>query len=89
MASRSDAVLFDLDGVVTDTARVHAAVWTQMFDAFLKRWSQEHNIPFEPFTPHDYLSYVDGRPRTEAIRTFTACRGVSLPEGDRSDGLKL
>jgi beta-phosphoglucomutase family hydrolase len=84
--SRFDAVLFDLDGVVTDTARIHATAWAQTFDAFLKRWSQEHNIPFAPFTPQDYLSYVDGRPRTDAIRTFTAVRGVSLPEGEQSDG---
>jgi beta-phosphoglucomutase family hydrolase len=86
MTSRFDAVLFDLDGVVTDTARVHATAWAQTFDAFLKRWSQEHDIPFVPFTPGDYLSYVDGRPRTDAIRTFTAVRGVSLPEGEQSDG---
>ena len=80
-----DAVLFDLDGVVTDTASIHATAWTQMFDPFLKRWSQEHDTPFQPFTSQDYLSYVDGRPRTEAIRTFTTIRGVPLPDGDPSD----
>jgi len=83
-----DAVLFNLDGVVTYTARIYATAWAQTFDAFLKRWSQEHNIPFAPFTPQDYLSYVDGRPRTDAIRTFTAVHGVSLPEGEQSDGPK-
>jgi beta-phosphoglucomutase family hydrolase len=83
--TRFDAVLFDLDGVVTDTARIHAAAWTEMFDAYLQRWSRRHGVPFEPLTQQDYLRYFDGRPRTEAIRAFAAARGVSLPEGDPSD----
>jgi beta-phosphoglucomutase family hydrolase len=86
IAAQLDAVLFDLDGVVTDTTSVHAAAWTRTFESFLKRWSQKHNTPFEPFTRQDYLSYVDGRPRTDAIRTFIARRGALLPEGNPSDG---
>lgn len=84
-ASEIDAVLFDLDGVVTNTASVHAAAWGTVFDAFLARWSRSHGVPFAAFTAADYLAYVDGRPRTEGIRAFTASRGISLPEGDPSD----
>ncbi|HJU16892.1 MAG TPA: beta-phosphoglucomutase family hydrolase [Stellaceae bacterium] len=84
--ARFAAVLFDLDGVVTDTARIHEAAWADMFDAFLQRWSQQHGIPFEPLTRQDYLKYFDGRPRSEAIRAFAAARGVPLPEGAPSDG---
>ncbi|MBX9604679.1 MAG: HAD-IA family hydrolase [Gammaproteobacteria bacterium] len=79
-------VVFDLDGVVTDTARVHAAAWTEVFNVFLQRRAQEDNVPFASFTPADYRTYVDGRPRLEAIRTFLAARGVAVPEGDPADG---
>lgn len=87
--ARIDAALFDLDGVVTDTARVHEAAWAEMVDAFLKRWSQEHGLPFAPLTRRDYLEYFDGRPRTDAIRAFAAARGVPLPEGSPSDPADL
>ncbi|WP_137390393.1 HAD-IA family hydrolase [Rhodoligotrophos defluvii] len=83
---RFATVLFDLDGVVTDTARVHAAAWTQVFDAFLQERAQEDTVPFVPFTRADYQAYVDGRPRLEAIRAFLPARNLSLPEGDPSDG---
>jgi beta-phosphoglucomutase family hydrolase len=85
-AALFDAALFDLDGVVTDTACVHAAAWTQMFDGFLEDRVREGSRPYAPFTPTDYLTYVDGRPRSDGVRTFLAARGVALPEGDRSDG---
>jgi beta-phosphoglucomutase-like phosphatase (HAD superfamily) len=83
--ARFDAVLFDLDGVVTDTARVREAAWAEMFDPLLQRWSQEHGVPFAPLSRQDSLSYFDGRPRTAAIRTFAAARNVPLPEGAPSD----
>lgn len=83
--ARFDAVLFDLDGVVTDTARVHEAAWAEMFDVFLQQWSQEHGSPFAPLSRQDYLSYFDGRPRSEAIRAFAAARSIRLPEGAPSD----
>ncbi|GAA3687036.1 hypothetical protein GCM10022224_060050 [Nonomuraea antimicrobica] len=73
------AVVFDTDGVVTDTARVHAAAWKHVFDAFLRGRS-------EPFDVRaDYLAHVDGRPRLDGVRTFLASRGVSLPEGGPDD----
>src|SRR5215831_9257598 len=80
------ACLFDLDGVLTDTARVHDAAWTETFNAFLQSWSQRHATPYTPFDPvHDYNSYVDGRPRADGVRTFLASRGITLPEGSPDD----
>ena len=83
--ARFDAVLFDLDGVVTDTASVHAAAWTQMFDTFLERWSRSEGRPFRPFTAEDYRSLIDGRPRDDGIRAFLTARGIQLPEGSPDD----
>jgi beta-phosphoglucomutase family hydrolase len=80
------ACLFDLDGVLTDTASVHAAAWKQMFDEFLTRWSQAHGEPFRPFDPvTDYRLYVDGKPRLDGTRAFLHSRGIELPEGDPGD----
>ncbi|MEV0638260.1 beta-phosphoglucomutase family hydrolase [Streptomyces sp. NPDC050619] len=76
------AGLFDLDGVVTKTAVVHAAAWKEMFDAFLREREGEH---FRPFSDSDYDEHVDGRPRADGVRTFLASRGVELPEGDPGD----
>lgn len=76
------ACLFDLDGVVTKTAVVHAAAWKEMFDAFLREREGEH---FRPFDDADYDEYVDGRPRADGVRTFLASRGIELPEGDPDD----
>jgi beta-phosphoglucomutase family hydrolase len=76
------ACLFDLDGVVTRTAVVHAAAWKEMFDAFLREREGEH---FRPFDDHDYDEYVDGRPRADGVRTFLASRGIELPEGTPED----
>jgi beta-phosphoglucomutase family hydrolase len=80
------ACLFDLDGVLTDTARLHAAAWKQMFDEFLRERSKRTGEPFVPFDPvRDYDEYVDGKPRYDGVRSFLASRGIELPEGDPSD----
>jgi len=78
--------LFDLDGVLTQTAKVHAAAWKEMFDAFLRRRAGEQGEEFVPFDAvRDYDEYVDGRPRTEGVRAFLASRGIYLPEGSPND----
>jgi beta-phosphoglucomutase family hydrolase len=74
--------LFDLDGVLTDTAAVHAAAWKEVFDAFLAAHAPGSD-PFDIGT--DYVRYVDGRIRADGVRTFLASRGITLPEGDSSD----
>ncbi|WP_031049770.1 beta-phosphoglucomutase family hydrolase [Streptomyces sp. NRRL F-5650] len=76
------ACLFDLDGVVTRTAVVHAAAWKATFDAFLR---ERDGADFRPFTDADYDQYVDGRPRADGVRSFLASRGVELPEGTPDD----
>jgi beta-phosphoglucomutase family hydrolase len=77
--------LFDLDGVLTDTASVHAAAWKDMFDAFLRDRARATGDPFRPFDREtEYELYVDGRTREDGVRTFLASRRISLPEG-RSD----
>ncbi len=81
------ACLFDLDGVLTQTALVHNAAWKQTFDAFLRTRSQRQGQPFVPFDPGaDYHQYVDGRQRADGVRTFLASRGITLPEGTPDDG---
>jgi HAD superfamily hydrolase (TIGR01509 family) len=77
--SSQRAVVFDTDGVVTDTARVHAAAWKHVFDGFLRGRSTPFDIRA------DYLRYVDGRPRLDGVRTFLASRDISLPEGGPDD----
>jgi beta-phosphoglucomutase family hydrolase len=80
------ACLFDMDGVITQTAKVHDAAWKEMFDEFLRDWSKEHNEKFVPFDPaRDYDEYVDGKPRLEGIESFLESRGIKLPEGQESD----
>ena len=80
---RFDAVLFDLDGVLTDTARVHAACWKKMFDEFLRQRATDTNEPFQPFAIEtDYKLYVDGKPRFEGVRSFLESRGIHLPYGN-------
>jgi trehalose 6-phosphate phosphatase len=81
-----DAVVFDMDGVVTDTASVHALAWARMFDRFLRERAQATGGSFSPFTDDDYRRYVDGRPRYDGVRGFLASRGITVPEGDPSDG---
>src|SRR5215469_3151241 len=83
---RYDAVLFDLDGVITDTANMHAACWKQMFDEYLPKRAAERGAPFRPFDlATDYRLYVDGKPRFDGVRDFLASRGIQLPEGDSDD----
>ncbi|MEW6476020.1 MAG: beta-phosphoglucomutase family hydrolase [Actinomycetota bacterium] len=80
------ACLFDLDGVLTRTATVHAAAWKEMFDEYLQRRSQETGEPFVPFDTHaDYDRYVDGKKRADGVRSFLAARGITLPEGTGTD----
>lgn len=79
--------LFDLDGVLTRTAKVHAAAWKEMFDDYLRRRAEREEVPFEPFDAvQDYDEYVDGRPREDGVRTFLVSRGIRLPEGAPDDG---
>ncbi|HYK66440.1 MAG TPA: beta-phosphoglucomutase family hydrolase [Streptosporangiaceae bacterium] len=78
--------LFDLDGVLTQTATVHAAAWQEMFDSFLRTRALEKGEPFVPFDPvHDYDEYVDGRPREEGTASFLASRGIHLAAGAVDD----
>jgi beta-phosphoglucomutase family hydrolase len=79
------ACLFDLDGVLTRTASVHAAAWKQMFDEYLAHRAARTGEPFRPFEPTDYDRYVDGRPRLDGTREFLRSRSIELPEGAPSD----
>ena len=80
------ALLFDLDGVLTQTAKVHAAAWTQTFDEYLKRRADERGEKFVPFDEvADYDEYVDGKPRNDGVRSFLQSRGIELPEGSDDD----
>src|SRR5262245_46319732 len=77
------ACLFDLDGVLTQTAKVHAKSWKQMFDEFLRARADAAGGDFVPFDAHDdYDAYVDGKPRYDGVRDFLASRGIELPEGE-------
>ena len=78
--------LFDLDGVLTKTAKVHDAAWKEMFDAFLRDRAAATGQPFVPFDAvKDYDEYVDGKPRADGTRSFLASRGIELPEGSEDD----
>ena len=80
------ACLFDMDGVVTQTAVVHAAAWKEMFDDFLREHAQATGTKFVPFDPvADYDAYVDGKPRLDGTRSFLKSRGIELPEGTPDD----
>jgi beta-phosphoglucomutase family hydrolase len=80
------ACLFDLDGVLTQTAKVHAAAWKQAFDAFLRDYAKRNGVPFTPFDEvKDYERYVDGEPREDGVRDFLASRQITLPEGGPDD----
>jgi len=89
------ALLFDLDGVITQTAKLHAAAWKEMFDAFLRERAERTGEPFQEFTPSDYDRYVDGRPRLDGVRTFLAARGIEQEDelvrslGDTKNNLVL
>src|SRR6266516_5676353 len=81
-----DAVLLDLDGVITDTANIHVAAWKKMFDAYLQQRAADTGEPFRPFEiATDYQLYVDGKPRFDGVRDFLASRGIQLPEGSSDD----
>jgi len=78
--------LFDLDGVLTQTARVHDAAWREMFDGYLRERSRRTGEPFVPFDPvADYENFVDGKPRADGTRSFLESRGIRLPEGSPDD----
>jgi beta-phosphoglucomutase family hydrolase len=81
-----DAVLLDLDGVITDTANIHAACWKQMFDEYLQKRATQRGEAFHPFDlVTDYELYVDGKPRFDGVRDFLTSRGIQLPEGHPDD----
>jgi len=81
-----EAVIFDLDGVVTDTATVHAEAWKKMFDDFLSRYAAHHGKSFQSFDiESDYLLYVDGKPRLDGLKSFFESRGIEIPEGEPTD----
>ena len=83
---RYDAVLLDLDGVITDTANLHAACWKQMFDEYLQKRATQRGEAFHPFDiATDYRLYVDGKPRYDGVRDFLTSRGIRLPEGSPDD----
>jgi beta-phosphoglucomutase-like phosphatase (HAD superfamily) len=85
-----DAVLFDLDGVITNTASVHAACWKQMFDEYLQKRATQRGELFRPFDLEvDYRLYVDGKPRFDGVRDFLKSRGIELPEGSPEDSPEL
>ncbi|MFL5823370.1 MAG: beta-phosphoglucomutase family hydrolase [Solirubrobacteraceae bacterium] len=80
------ACLFDLDGVLTDTAQIHAAAWKKMFDDYLRARAERLGEEFVPFDDGaDYDAYVDGKPRYDGVRSFLAARHIDLPEGESSD----
>jgi beta-phosphoglucomutase family hydrolase len=87
LPDRVTACLFDLDGVLTDTASVHAAAWQQTFDRFLRQHAASTGERFVPFRqPEDYDEFVDGKPREDGVRDFLASRHISLPEGNAHTG---
>ena len=80
-----DAALFDLDGVITSTEKIHCACWKKTFDEFLSLRADKRGQDFVPFNEtDDYLKHVDGRPRYEGVRSFLLSRGIELPEGSRN-----
>lgn len=78
-------VIFDLDGVITKTAKIHAQAWKMVFDEFLRIFAARGLIDYKEFTSHDYLEYVDGKPRYEGVRSFLESRGIHLEMGDPQD----
>jgi beta-phosphoglucomutase family hydrolase len=86
---RFDALIFDLDGVITETASVHARAWKRLFDEFLTRRAAQTGALFVPFDPEtDYRRWVDGKPRIAGVQSFLAARGVELPLGKPGDGME-
>jgi len=88
LAPNLAAVLFDLDGVVTDTAALHAVAWQRLFDGFLADYAGPGDTaPLK--LPDDYLAHIDGKPRLDGVRSFLAARGIDLPEGASGDPPEL
>jgi alpha,alpha-trehalase len=79
------AVIFDMDGVITDTAGVHRSAWKVMFDDYLLEVARRTGQTHRPFEDADYLRHVDGKSRADGARSFLASRGIELPEGDAGD----
>jgi len=83
-----DAFIFDMDGVVTDTASIHAAAWKRLFDEFLKKAAECSGTEFQPFDVNsDYLLYVDGKPRYDGVKSLLESRGIALPYGSPEDDI--
>ncbi|MCA1787259.1 MAG: beta-phosphoglucomutase family hydrolase, partial [Desulfobacteraceae bacterium] len=81
-----DGVIFDLDGVITQTAKVHATAWKALFDTYLEKWAARENQEYIPFdADKEYRIYVDGKPRHDGIESFLKSRGIDLPRGNPSD----
>jgi len=79
-------ILFDLDGVLTDTAELHANCWKEMFDEYLRTCSERSGERLRPFNiDDDYYPYVDGKPRYDGVRSFLSSRGIRLPDGEAAD----
>ena len=88
--ARFDAVIFDLDGVVTKTARVHAASWKRLFDNYLRERATREGVEFSPFDAReDYLRYVDGKLRYDGVQSFLESRGIALPRGKPEDAVEM
>jgi len=86
LPDRVNTCLFDLDGVLTQTAKVHAAAWKEMFDAYLEQRARRTGEEFVPFdSGDDYDRYVDGKPRYEGVQSFLESRGIELPRGNPDD----
>ncbi|MBM3162190.1 MAG: beta-phosphoglucomutase family hydrolase [Chlorobi bacterium] len=86
MSTVFKGAIFDLDGVITGTAKVHSLAWESMFNSFLKSYAEVNNEPFVPFDPvNDYHRYVDGKPRMEGVKSFLASRDIELPFGELDD----
>jgi len=83
--ARFDAVLFDLDGVITGTDRNHFAAWKKLFDPYLEARARRDGTAFRAFSEDDMANYVDGKLRYEGVRSFLGTRGIVLPEGDPDD----
>jgi trehalose-phosphatase len=81
-----EAFIFDLDGVLTDTASLHYAAWKRTFDEFLEKRPRREGAPYLPFKRSDYLDYVDGKPRYDGVKDFLASRHISIPWGNEHEG---
>ena len=85
LVDRIDGVIFDMDGVVTDTARLHARCWKRVFDEYLRARSDTTGDTLRPFDEEDYLRYVDGKPRYDGVESFLSSRAITLEHGSSSD----